>query len=112
MCRKNVTKENTCSHLHTVHSPAVLLDTKGPEIRSGFFEEGVDKVTLKKGALIILTTDYNFRGNEKKLACSYPQLCSSVTPGQQILVADGSLVLTVVSLDLGTNEATCRFRCC
>ena len=89
-------------------SSAVLLDTKGPEIRSGFFAEGIDKIILKKGQEIILTTDYNFRGNEKKLACSYPQLCSSVTPGQQILVADGSLVLTVLSLDPGNNEATCR----
>ena len=84
------------------------MDTKGPEIRSGFFAEGIDKIILKKGQEIILTTDYNFRGNEKKLACSYPQLCSSVTPGQQILVADGSLVLTVLSLDPGNNEATCR----
>ena len=87
---------------------AILLDTKGPEIRSGFFEEGISKLELTKGEQIILTTDYNFKGNAKKLACSYPQLCASITPGQQILVADGSLVLTVLSLDPGTNEVTCR----
>jgi pyruvate kinase len=87
---------------------AVLLDTKGPEIRSGFFEPGMDKLVLKKGETLILTSDYNFKGNPHKLACSYPQLASSVTKGQQILVADGSLVLTVLEVAIPQGEVTCR----
>lgn len=87
---------------------AVLLDTKGPEIRSGFFADGKDKITLVKGETIILTSDYSFKGNEHKLACSYEKLASSVTPGQQILVADGSLVLTVVSCDEPNREVVCK----
>jgi pyruvate kinase len=87
---------------------AVLLDTKGPEIRSGFFADGKDKITLKKGDEIILTSDYSFKGNEHKLACSYEKLATSVKPGQQILVADGSLVLTVVSCDEPNREVTCK----
>ncbi len=87
---------------------AVLLDTKGPEIRSGFFEEGVKKISLVKGETIVLTTDYAFKGNSKKLACSYPSLPKSVTPGQQILVADGSLVLTVLETDVPGGEVSCR----
>jgi pyruvate kinase len=87
---------------------AVLLDTKGPEIRTGFFAGGVDKIHLVKNATIILTADYHFKGDEKKLACSYPKIASSVTPGQQILVADGSLVLTVLSCDVPLGQVTCR----
>jgi pyruvate kinase len=87
---------------------AVLLDTKGPEIRSGFFADGKDKITLQKGDEIILTSDYSFKGNEHKLACSYEKLATSVKPGQQILVADGSLVLTVVSCDEPNREVTCK----
>mmetsp|Transcript_29709 Transcript_29709/g.45556 ORF Transcript_29709/g.45556 Transcript_29709/m.45556 type:complete len:320 (-) Transcript_29709:1620-2579(-) len=87
---------------------AVLLDTKGPEIRSGFFEEGLDKLVLEKGASITLTSNYSFKGNKHKLACSYEKLASSVTPGQQILVADGSLVLTVLSCDISVGEVVCR----
>jgi hypothetical protein len=74
---------------------AVLLDTKGPEIRSGFFQEGLKKIDLVKGQDLVLTSDYSFKGNSQKLACSYTTLAKSVTPGQSILVADGSLVLTV-----------------
>jgi pyruvate kinase len=87
---------------------AVLLDTKGPEIRTGFFEEGVTKIDLVKGETLVLTTDYTFKGNSKKLACSYPELAKSVKPGQQILAADGSLVLTVLTLDPAHGEVSCR----
>ena len=85
-----------------------MLDTKGPEIRTGFFPDGVDKIELKKGETIILTSDYTFKGDATKLACSYEKLATSVKPGQQILVADGSLVLTVISCDEAAGEATCR----
>lgn len=87
---------------------AILLDTKGPEIRSGFFEEGLKKLDLVKGETIILTTDYTFLGNKYKLACSYPALAKSVQIGQSILCADGSLVLTVLSTDIPAGEITCR----
>jgi len=94
--------ENKKSHV------AVMLDTKGPEIRSGFFADGAKKICLTKGESIVLTTDYSFKGTNAKLACSYPALCTSVTVGQSILVADGSLVLTVLSIDEPAGEITCR----
>ena len=66
------------------------------------------KVELTKGQTLTLTTDYSFKGNNTKLACSYPSLPSSVTPGQSILVADGSLVLTVLSCDPAAGEVATR----
>lgn len=87
---------------------AVMLDTKGPEIRSGFFANGVNKINLKKGQVLTLTSDYSFKGDATKLACSYPSLAKSVSPGQTILVADGSLVLTVLSTDIAASEVSCR----
>jgi pyruvate kinase len=84
------------------------LDTKGPEIRTGFFANDEPKVTLVKGNTIILTADYNFKGDATKIACSYPQLADSVVPGQEILVADGSLVLTVLTTDPSRGEVSCR----
>ena len=86
---------------------AVMLDTKGPEIRTGFFASG-NKIELVKGENIILTADYSFKGDSTKLACSYEQIATSVNPGQSILVADGSLVLTVLSCDQSAGEVTCR----
>jgi len=87
---------------------AVMLDTKGPEIRSGFFADGAKKIYLKKGENITLTTDYEFKGSAAKLACSYKALPTSVKPGQKILVADGSLVLTVLNCDVAAGEVECR----
>jgi pyruvate kinase len=84
------------------------LDTKGPEIRTGFFANDANKITLTKGATIILTNDYAYKGDATKLACSYPQIATSVTSGQQILVADGSLVLTVLTTDPATGNVSCR----
>lgn len=85
-----------------------MLDTKGPEIRTGFFANDAKKITLTKGETLILTSDYDFLGDNKKMACSYAALAKSVTVGQQILVADGSLVLVVTSIDTATNEVHCR----
>jgi pyruvate kinase len=85
-----------------------MLDTKGPEIRSGFFADGAKKIVLTKGETLVLTSDYSFKGNNRKLAVSYPSMAKSVTVGQQILVADGSLVLVVLSIDLPTGEVSCR----
>ncbi|KAE8971018.1 Pyruvate kinase [Phytophthora fragariae] len=76
---------------------AIMLDTKGPEIRTGFLANK-DKVTIKKGSTLELTTDYEFLGDETKIACSYPELPQSVKVGGSILVADGSLVLTVTEI--------------
>lgn len=75
---------------------AVMLDTKGPEIRTGFLADKKSKqAELKRGQDLELTTDYDFLGDNTKIACSYKSLPTSVHPGSKILVADGSLVLTV-----------------
>jgi pyruvate kinase len=95
-------------HYNHAAKIGVLLDTKGPEIRTGFFAEGAKKIDLKKGENIVLTADYNFKGSSKKLACSYASLATSVKTGQPILVADGSLVLTVLSCHPSEGEVVCR----
>jgi len=87
---------------------AIMLDTKGPEIRTGFFADDAKKIVLAKGETITLTSDYSFKGNKSKLACSYQSLATSVKQGQSILVADGSLVLTVLSCDPAAGEVDCR----
>ena len=89
---------------------SVLLDTKGPEIRSGFFDTSVmKKLELTKGQELILTGDYSYKAvDTTKLACSYDQMAEDVKVGQEILVADGSLVLKVLSCDVATKEVTCE----
>jgi len=73
---------------------AILLDTKGPEIRTGFFKDG-GKINLVAGEDLKLVTDYSFKGDNTCFALSYDKLCESVKPGSIILCADGSLSLKV-----------------
>jgi len=76
---------------------AIMLDTKGPEIRTGFFEESYKgKLSLKAGQDLELVTDYGYKTTDgTKLAISYPSLPTSVKAGGMILAADGNLVLKV-----------------
>ncbi|CAL1155177.1 unnamed protein product [Cladocopium goreaui] len=78
---------------------AILLDTKGPEIRTGFFKEELagGKINLKEGQELKLVTDYTFKGDATTLAVSYQQLPTAVKPSSIILAADGSLSLKVKS---------------
>ena len=85
----------------------VLLDTKGPEIRTGMLACG-GPVMLEAGKEIVLTTDYEFKGSAEKLAVSYPDLAKDVKPGSKILCADGSVTFTVLECDVAKGEVRCR----
>ncbi|GJP47630.1 hypothetical protein CLOM_g6810 [Closterium sp. NIES-68] len=87
---------------------AVLLDTKGPEIRTGFLKDG-KAVQLKKGREVTITTDYEALGDENTIAMSYKSLPNDVKPGGQILCADGSITLNVLSCN--PKEGTVQCRC-
>jgi pyruvate kinase len=74
------------------------LDTKGPEIRTGFFDPEKcpkGKITLVGGKPLKIVTDYSFKGDESCFALTYESICTAVKPGQIILCADGSLSLKV-----------------
>lgn len=83
---------------------AILLDTKGPEIRTGDFEEGVAE--LKEGQEFILTTE-NVIGDESKCSISYDKLPEDVKKGDRILIDDGLIELEVIST-LDNNNIKCR----
>jgi len=51
---------------------AIMLDTKGPEIRTGFFANGAKTIDLTKGQTLELhSADYSFKGDNKKIAITY-----------------------------------------
>ncbi|MBQ4066131.1 MAG: pyruvate kinase [Clostridia bacterium] len=78
-------------------SAAVMLDTKGPEIRIRLFENG--SVMLKEGDTFILTTE-ELTGNEERVSISYKDLPSQLHEGVRILLDDGKLSMIVKE----TNE--------
>lgn len=85
---------------------AIMLDTKGPEIRTGFLANG-DKIQLEKDQLLEITTDYDHLGDATKIACSYKSLPQSVDVGQTILAADGNIMMEVVE----TKENSVVVKC-
>jgi pyruvate kinase len=77
---------------------AVMLDTKGPEIRTGVVDPALGKLKLVKGQQIEVGTDYDRLCTADYLACSYTSLPKTVAVGSPILVADGSLSLRVTEI--------------
>ncbi|MCG8402909.1 MAG: pyruvate kinase [Firmicutes bacterium] len=75
---------------------AVMLDTKGPEIRLGHLEK--EPVNLAPGAEVRLTTA-DIKGNEKILPVSYEGLPEDVRPGDRILISDGLIALQVKGVE-------------
>jgi len=76
---------------------ALMLDTKGPEIRTGFLKDGKN-IDLTLGQELEITTDYTIKGDNTIISCSYAGLPTSVKVGSTIFIADGSLVCQVLAL--------------
>lgn len=82
---------------------AVMLDTKGPEIRLKEFKE--HKVTLNEGAYFTLTTD-DVEGNADMVSVTYKDLPSQMNMGDRVLIDDGKVVLEV--LETSQTDMKCR----
>ena len=72
---------------------AILLDTKGPEIRTGVLKDG-KKVQLEAGETFTLTTD-EIVGDNKIVSITYKGLVEDVKAGSTILIDDGLIELKV-----------------
>lgn len=82
---------------------AILLDTKGPEIRTGLLKGG-QKVTLEEGQMFTLTTE-EIEGDSKRVSITYDGLADDVEIGKRILIDDGLIELEVKNI-IGT-EISC-----
>ena len=72
---------------------ALLLDMKGPEIRTGMLYTGKNtKIQLKDGQKFTLVND-DIEGNEEKVSVTYKELYKDVQPGTKILIDDGAIEL-------------------
>ena len=80
-------------------SVALLLDTKGPEIRIGKFENG--RIELNPGDTFTLVNE-EILGNQEKVSITYKNLCNEVEKGTIILINDGLIKIEVQEIK-GTN---------
>ncbi|WP_302627164.1 pyruvate kinase [uncultured Eubacterium sp.] len=79
---------------------AILLDTKGPEIRTGLFKDGV--IHVHAGQIFTLVGDREVEGNEKQVNITFDRLYKDVAPGTIILIDDGLVKLEVIRIE-GTD---------
>ena len=85
----------------------IALDTKGPEIRTGYLQND-EPVMLHKGDIIRVTMDYSYLGNKDKIAISYAGLYDDISVGGRILIEDGNLTLKVLEKDAKNKELVCE----
>ncbi len=76
---------------------AIILDTKGPEIRTGNFESGT--VELVEGTEFTIHCGEEILGDATKCSVTYGNLCEDVEPGDVILINDGLVGLEVQNID-------------
>ena len=83
---------------------AILLDTKGPEIRTIKLEGGND-VSLVAGQEFTFTTDRTVIGNNKIVAVTYEGFASDLKAGDTVLVDDGLIAMEVK--EVSGNKVKC-----
>jgi pyruvate kinase len=83
----------------------ILLDTKGPEMRTHSMENGA--VELKRGQDIIVSMD-EVTGTSEKFSISYAGLIDDVDSGSRILLDDGLVELKIKNIDKSSNEILCE----
>ena len=85
---------------------AIMLDTKGPEIRLGRFRGG--EAEIEAGTTFTLhTDDPDFEGDAAGAYITYADLPKQVGPESRILLNDGAIELTVERTDPGDGTIVC-----
>ncbi|KAJ3087284.1 hypothetical protein HK100_008418, partial [Physocladia obscura] len=86
---------------------AILLDTKGPEIRTGKLVGGKD-IKLTAGSIYTFHNDISKLGDASQTYTTYTELADSVQVGDRVLVDDGLIATTVLEVRKAENEVIVR----
>ena len=82
----------------------ILLDTKGPEIRTHDMKDGL--IVLEKGKEVIVSMS-QVEGTPEKFSVTYEDLINDVQIGSYILLDDGLVELQVKDIDKDKGEVKC-----
>lgn len=114
VCRLNFSHDTQDQHLKKINrirkverdtgiNFAILLDTKGPEIRTGVFKNGQE--FYNKGDLVTLCKEW-IEGTKDRFHIQCPEVFDDVYEGGTILIDDGKIRLTI--LEKRSDELLCR----
>lgn len=79
------------------NSIAIMLDTKGPEVRSGDLTEPID---MLRGQKYIFTIQEGADGTDGRISVNYDGFIDDCAEGDQLLVDGGILALKILSKDV------------
>ncbi|WP_049381352.1 pyruvate kinase [Staphylococcus epidermidis] len=82
----------------------LLLDTKGPEIRTHNMKDGL--IVLEKGKEVIVSMN-EVEGTPEKFSVTYENLINDVNIGSYILLDDGLIELQVKEINKDKGEVKC-----
>ena len=75
---------------------AIMLDTKGPEIRIKTFKDGM--IRIEQGQDFILTSE-DLEGDETRVSVTYKDIAKDLKADDRVLIDDGLVEFTVISVD-------------
>lgn len=94
---------------------AILVDTKGPEIRTGILPGDQDVSNIEVDAKVILTTEDVSKDpipgdddTDRRINIDYQSICNTVSVGKSVLLDDGLIALEVEEIDPAGKFIVCR----
>lgn len=84
---------------------AIMLDTKGPEIRTGDFENNL--AVFNRGDVTRISMK-PVLGTKEKFSVTYKELINDVKIGDEIKFDDGRLELEIIEIDHENEEIVCK----
>lgn len=75
---------------------AIMLDTKGPEIRIKTFKDGM--IRIEQGQNFTLTSE-DVEGDETRVSVTYKEIAKDLKANDRVLIDDGLVEFTVISVD-------------
>ena len=75
---------------------AIMLDTKGPEIRIKTFKDGM--IRIEQGQDFTLTSE-DVEGDETRVSVTYKEIAKDLKADDRVLIDDGLVEFTVTSVD-------------
>lgn len=82
---------------------AILIDTKGPEIRTADFSK---PIILSKGDIIAIDGKNSIEANNEKFSVNYKDIVKDLSIGDRVLIDDGAISFTVI--DKNKTELICE----
>lgn len=76
---------------------AIMIDTKGPEIRIKTFKDGM--IRIEQGQAFTLTSE-DVEGDETKVSVTYKDIANDLKANDRVLIDDGLVEFTVISVDV------------